>query len=358
MNLIKTLFVGFLMTMSIVCGQTQIMPVLTPASINTLVDKAITQNPKVVSTTLSMVGDVSFSYQVWVPNSYAGTVSVTPTAGLLYTGQSVLLAMTISPAALEVGSYQVPVIVAGYVNGTVMQSVTMMLQLNVINSMIPENGPPSATDRVVPHLAVGGGWETVIRVMNYDSVVSQSAIEFRSATGAKRKFNVNGVDTYQVPVVLGKNSVSEYRIRSTIAETGMAIVRTLSGGIPAVTTTYQQLDPVKESAVQIKESTSEAVMYFNNKGRRSFGVAVGNNYTSDASVVFELYNTFGQMFYSQIITVPAYGNRVFTLEDVIPATFNVDGVIRVKSILGVPSLSVFGIQYDLDSGSFSTELAN
>lgn len=358
MNLVKTLFVGLLMTMSIVCGQTQIMPVLTPASINTLVDKAIAQNTKVVSTTLSMVGDVSFSYQVWVPNSYAGTVSITPTAGLLYTGQSVVLAMTINPAALEVGSYQVPVIVAGYVNGTVMQSVTLMLQLNVINSMIPENGPPSATDRVVPHLAVGGGWETVIRLMNYDSAVSQSVIEFRSATGARRKFSVNGIDTYQVPVVLAKNSVSEYRVRSTVAETGVAVVRTLSGGIPAVTVSYYQLNPAKESAVQIKESTSESTLYFNNKGRRSFGVAIGNNYTTDAPVVLEFYNTFGQMFYSQIMTVPAYGNAVFTLEDAIPSTFNVDGVMRVKSVLGVPSLSVFGIQYDLDSGSFSTELGN
>jgi hypothetical protein len=334
-------------------GQATAIPSVAPGTLPVSVDKAVTtkftlENP----VKLAVSGSGYFPFNVWVPESYQNVLSITPTSGFLSAGQEKEFSLTFNVQDVPVGVYNFPVIFVGTLGNNM--SVSLSVTLNVMNSFLNIPDTPVETDRFVSHVAAGGGWKTTLRVSNKYPSQMKTFVVFKNNNGQTKTFRVNGQTVFELPLVLAPNTVMDLVVDSDGAlETGVASVKAASENVAGVNVIYSSAEPQFSTSVNLTPSSNDFSLYFNNTGRNSTGMAVGNNSMEFILCMVKIYSKTGELVSVESLVVPPLGSKVFVLDNIFPVVRGMEGMLRIET--GEKSISVFGIQFDLDSGVFYME---
>jgi hypothetical protein len=340
---------------------------VSPASASVTFDKSTQTTVALPSVTLTAPGNSNYWYVISVPAQFSNVIVTTPGLGLITAGNNATVNFTAGAGlnALDVGSYVVPIsFIPLYPSLTdpALNNVVYTITINVTNSRTYVL--PGANDRLISHLAAGDVWKTRIRMVNTTGSASISEVRFYDDNGRSTNYLVNGFSTSFVPAVtVPAHGVVDLIVDAAGLKTGTATVHTVLGSIPGINVSYIGSNPHFESAVEVKPSnaSSFSVAFENNSARRrSTGVAISNALNYEQTVTLEFLDSEGNSLVPQgtanpRVTIPAGGHYIFTMDTTYDFIKNKSGVLRVTG--SQPTLTGFGLVFDLNAGSFYTEPA-
>ena len=340
---------------------------VSPASASVTFDKSTQTTLTLPSVTLTAPGTSNYWYLASVPNEFAGVITVNPVFGAIAAGLTGTVTFSAGTGinALDVGSYVIPVSFVPLYTSTgqnTLQSIVYTITINVTNSRTYVL--PGANDRMISHVAAGDVWKTRIRLVNTTNSSSISEVRFYDDNGRTANYLVNGFSTSFVPAVtVPAHGVVDLIVDSATLKTGTATVHTVLGSVPGINVSFVGSNPRFESAVEVKPNniSSFSVAFENNSARRrSTGIAISNALNYEQTVTLEFLDGDGNSLVPQgtanpRVTIPAGGHYIFTMDTTYDFIKNKSGVLRVTG--SQPTLTGFGLVFDLNAGSFYTEPA-
>lgn len=227
------------------------------------------------------------------------------------------------------------------------------------NQMKPRTAPSkplmySSTalgDAVLPQIADGGGWQTMITILNLRPTATTAYIDCAGDSGSPQAFEWSGMGTYanlEGPLA-GYGSI-EIITQGTAALTsqGYCIVyATQESGndvaafaIYAYAPTGQQVS-VPASPVGLTNSLNSLILAFDNTNGYAYGVALVDTNTSVTGNSGDTVNwTFQDMGGNAVargsFSIFPMGHTSFMLADTIPATANTRGTVTFTIVDSVP----------------------
>lgn len=353
----KKLTTLFLFSLSALYSQA-VYPTITPANAVVTFDKAtdvIKYLPPIVITTPANAG---FLYSTQVPADFTNAVLTYPTIAYVPPGTTGTVQMAVVASALPVGNYVINVNFSQAAQPVF--NLGFGLTINVIDSR--NYVPPSASDRFIPHIAVGNGWSTRIHLINGTSNSSYTEVRLYDSSGNSSPFIVNGFRSDYIPSLsippYGSIDV-EINGEGNMIKTGTAILKTQSGSVPGINIIYVNNQLKTESDVELKPANLTSFnIAFDNVGRNSTGIALGNALNYEQTVTLQWFDPQGQKFNPNnvyTVKIPAYGQVIFTSDLSFPFTQGKVGTLRVTG--SQASLIGFGLKFNLDAGTFVTHPA-
>ena len=278
--------------------------------------------------------------------------TVNPPSGYLSPGGSVPLTVTLNAAALTTGTYTVPVVI----NATTSLSgsgststVSYGLSLIVIDS---RNYNPDA-NAVVPDIVSGGGWKTVITLLNPSAAASLVNVKFYDITGTPMAVTVEGQKTSQFPALVSANGVATLTLSepSGTITSGTIEFSTVYGTAPKAFVTYDNsnFQAIIPAAVPNVSSFS---LGFNETGNSRTGLALGNYLNFTQVINLQFYDSLGNYIETQMLTLPPYGSTSIILQNMDPALAGKTGLVKVSALHS--GISGFGINLNVAKGYFVT----
>lgn len=337
----------------------QSLPTLSPANGSLTFDKATDTVKYLPEVTITASPTTNFFYTTNIAPEFASAVYVTPSVNYLFAGGTARVQISVAANTLPVGIYNIP-IVFGQSSPPVILGYTLQLTVTDSRTYVL----PTAAERMVPHVAAGGGWVTRMRLVNTGNTASINEFRFYTSAGSTTTFVVNGFETDYLPAVnvpaRGYLDVIMQSPDSTL-KTGTVRIKTLVGTVPGVNVIYASATPNFESAVELKTATASTLTIgFDNRGRNSTGIALGNALNYDQEVTLEWFDAVGLIIPVAgldvvKIRIPANGQVIFTMDQRFPVTAGRTGTMRVTG--QQPALVGFGLKFDLGAGVFYTEPA-
>lgn len=342
---------------------------IAPATASVTFDKSTQTSVSFGPVAVTAPLNTDYFYEISIPAQYASVITPVNNynVGWIPAGTSAQVSFVSGAglAALPVGSYNIVVslvpLYATFQNNQ--NTLTYTITLNVTNSRTYVL--PGANDLTVPHLAAGGVWKTVIRLINTSSAVSINELHFFNDNGQTASYLVNGFSTNFVPAVTvpAKGFVDVVVDAPAATISGTATIHTDQGSMPGVTVTYVCSNPRFQSSVEVKPSNSSgfSVAFENNSTTRtSTGFAVSNALNYDQIITLDFVDATGTSLLpvgatAPRLVVPAGGHYISVIDNDFPFTRNQKGLIRITG--SQPALMGFGLIFDLNSGFFFTSPA-
>ena len=331
------------------------IPSITPGIVSLTVDKAVDETKLLPPITLSVNAAGHFAYTIILPQDIEPHVKVLPKNGFLFPNGSDVLTVEVNLKNLTPGTYYFPIVAKGLPEGVNITgySVSTHVTLNVINSLNP-NDQPNQADRMVPHIAVGGNWSTTVRLYNPSERMVKQWVQLFSQTGTPMIMKVNELNIKEFPIELKPKTVKELVFSGDgELQVGTAVFKMVSGVTPGINVIYNQKKPVRETAVKIDEGSEIAMIKFDNKGRKSTGLVIGNFGKDVQDVEIEVYDVDGMKKEVKFVRVPSMGSVVFASDEKFLSLKDTEGTLIIRGI--GKWLMVYAIQFDLDNETFSTE---
>lgn len=198
------------------------------------------------------------------------------------------------------------------------------------------------------HIASGGGWQTLITLVNTGASPAQVQLDFFDDPGNAMTlpllFPQTGVTSNQASVsqtlaagaslliqtqgsASQPSQVGSARLTATGAVDGFAVFQ--SSGQEAVV-------PLEAGIV------NSYTLAFDNTGDLSNGIALANPSGNDVSIPATLRDETGATLATTSLTLPAHGHRSFMLTDQFAAAANIRGSVEIPS--GAAQIGVIGIR--------------
>ena len=206
-------------------------------------------------------------------------------------------------------------------------------------------------DAVLPQIADGGGWQTMITIINLRATDTTAYVICAGDDGSPQAFEWTGMGTYatlQGP--LAGNGSIEITTQGTAAITsqGYCLVTATEGSGNDITAfaiysygpTGQQVS-VPASPVGLTNTRNSLILAFDNTYGYSYGVALVDSNTSVTgnpgdTVNYSVQDTEGAAVDRGSFTIVPMGHTTFMLADKIPSTANMRGTITFTIVDTVP----------------------
>jgi len=205
-------------------------------------------------------------------------------------------------------------------------------------------------DALLPQIADGGGWQTMITIINLRSTETTAYVDCGSDTGDPQPFEWSGIGTYaslQGPVA-GYGSI-EIITQGTANKLGQGycLVSTTEGAgndvaAFAIYSYAGQEVSVPASPVGLTNSRNSLILAFDNTNGYSYGVALVDTNTSVTGNSGDILNwtvqdTEGNVVARGSFKIAPMGHTSFMLADAIPAAANTRGTVTFTIVDTVPN---------------------
>ena len=210
------------------------------------------------------------------------------------------------------------------------------------------SSPPSS----IAHIAAGGGWTTVITLVNLSSAPVSVTVALHNDDGNDLMLPVTTTqqDTSQtitvssVSATMNPNSTLIISMGNQVASTvvGWADVTSTGsvGGYAIFRQTPQNGSP-SEGSVSLQSQFSPTVtLPYDNTAGFVMGVALANLSTSFANVTVTMWDDVGNQIGTQNLNIAGSGHSAFVLPNQFPLTSGKRGIVRFQSTGGIAGLGL------------------
>jgi hypothetical protein len=211
----------------------------------------------------------------------------------------------------------------------------------------------------MPHLAVGGGWDTVVQLVNTSSSLAWLSVGFFADSGFPFPIptSITGEDTDGAGnfnrmigphSVLTDTSLGTGSVQAQVASAQLSADSGVSGFIR-----FHYAPNGQEAIVPLEtRNASSYSLMFDNTGGITTGAAIANLASTASTVPVVIRNDGGMQLGSASITLPAQGHSSFTLSDQFISTVDQTGTIEFDTPTA-GRISVLGLRFP-PSFHFST----
>jgi len=208
------------------------------------------------------------------------------------------------------------------------------------------NGSGSLAD-----LASGGGWETLIELVNSSAAAAQAHLRFYADSGAQLALPVTSSDlglnanTASVDATLppgGSALISSTGATGSIQQNGSAQL-TSDPGVTGFLI-FQFTSTGQEVLVPAESGSAHAyVIAFDQTNGLTTGISLSNGTAQMANVFVTLRDQNGVTFAFSILTLAPLGHKAFVLTDLFPSAAGTYGTVEIDPPLG-GQIGVVGIR--------------
>jgi len=230
----------------------------------------------------------------------------------------------------------------------------------------PKSSFVSSATRVFPHLATGGGWETVVVIVNMSAAPVDFVASFYDELGAPMKVTFsefpsgNITTTSAIDGHLGTDGSFNFSLFDATPNTQVGWMMldydTTShriGGYAAFR--YRAGGVINEGLVPMSGyDDTRFFMSFDNIEGFATGIALANPSNNSNSVTIEALDLDGNLITTGHLTLPAGGHHSFVLADSFPALTGRTGTLYVSS--NQTMLSAVGIRMNVAGGYTFTSI--
>jgi hypothetical protein len=279
------------------------------------------------------------------PTTGAPLITFNPSYNVLQPGQSDAVIMRVNVDALSLGQFGLPIIISD-LNTSATQTVILTLTVADLRTLtIP---PP--TTRIVPHLASGFGWRTIIQFTNPSNLSSVVEADFFNPSGTPTAFRLRdgrfSSSTEDVIPGYGTKSIVLEDLFNKDTLTGSVEIKPLLNNPVGVTIMYETTDAAAHiAALQATPvNTGNLTLFYDNTGGRVTGVALLNSLNYPQTLTITYYDDGGDVLSTQMVNLPAKGQTSFVVTD--PNVANRMGVFTVSA--PIPALTGFTLRFNKD----------
>jgi len=208
------------------------------------------------------------------------------------------------------------------------------------------------------HFASGGGWDTIITLVNNGAASAQAQVNFYDESGNPATLPLD------FPQGASPQSASTYS--QTLKPGGILVIDSQGGTNPSVGSAqllsdgnvsgfliFRYLPTVQEAAVDlVVQNASTYTLPFDNTGGIATGIAMSVLSTASTSVQILVQDDKGTTLATDTITLPGRGHKSFVLGSRYPAAGAVRGSIQFQPSAG-SEIGVIGIRA-LPTGAYTT----
>jgi hypothetical protein len=211
------------------------------------------------------------------------------------------------------------------------------IQVNSVQTQSP------ARTGVLSHIAAGGGWNTVITLVNTSLAAVPLTVAFHNDDGSALSLPITttlqGVaqtsTTASVTATINPNATLLIAMGDQIPSTvgGWADVESVGplGGYAIFRSTPQSGSPSEGTVPLQTQFPSSITLPYDNTAGFAMGVALANLSTSSANVAAAMWDDSGNLLGTQTIEITASGHTSFDLPMQFPLTAGKLGVITFQS---------------------------
>ena len=202
------------------------------------------------------------------------------------------------------------------------------------------------TSAVLPHLAAGGGWSTVLSLINSSAAAVPATVAFRGDDGSPLKLLVTTIQqgvaitttSSSVSATINPNStvLISTEDQSTNLIKGWADVQSNGplGGYAVFRSSAPTGLPV-EGAVPLQTQFQAVInIPFDNSAGFVTGVAIANQSTASANIAVSAWDENGLALGSQSVQLAAGGHAELLLPGLLPLTAGKRGLIKLQGPAG------------------------
>lgn len=214
----------------------------------------------------------------------------------------------------------------------------------------------SPFDRAIPQIALGGGWQTTINILNMDAGDVSFRLVFRTAAGQPWTVPLEGRGTassFPITVRRGQTLTlatgeraeldqgwARVEVDCCFALAGFAIFRQRAASRPDF-----------EAVVPFTRPANSSFLIFDNTAGFTTGMSLSNGYAGTPSpLLVRIRDAEGNQIASRTLNLPADGRIVGALPALLPETTGRGGSLEISS---TGSFSVLGLRF-ADAGPFTS----
>jgi len=344
MKIFKYAFLICLINVGMAFAQLSISPGISSVTYDVARDTSITLPD--VTLTNNGTGGI-----FWNTNNNTG-INIYPAVGYLPAGATVNVVIQVNASTYSVGNYYIPVNFLSkdaVITGGNSWSISYGITLTVVDSrtFVVTNKP------IIPHVASGAEWKTVITLLNPSPTASLVDIKFYDPTGQPTTFTVDGVprgDYLTVVSAYGTSTITLFELTGPV-KTGSLEFQTLYGQDPKAFANYVNNSFEAFISADVPNSSSMTIG-FDNTGTNRTGLALGNylNFAQDITLTF--YDYTGVLLDTQIMRLNPYGQSSFELSQTFSKISGKRGIVKISAARN--GLSGFAFKFNLSKGYFVT----
>jgi len=233
---------------------------------------------------------------------------------------------------------------------------------------------PMAGQGTLAHIAVGGGWQTTLTLMNLSVTAASAQINLYSDTGAPLVVSASGQTgtnsqfTVSIPP---KGSASlVFNTSSSTSSGGWINVTSLNGALLRGQGTFGYaafnwlgVVPLTPSGSNVSciiplppAQTNTITLPFDETSGTVFGLALANISSTSQSISIEFDDQNNVVLATDTLTMASLNHQSFTLDQKYPAVKNQQGVLRITAAYQSVSAVAFTDPNGSLNGNFSTVL--
>ena len=205
---------------------------------------------------------------------------------------------------------------------------------------------------VLSHIAAGGGWTTVITLINTSLVAVPVTVALHNDDGSALTLPVTttqqGVSqtttTSSVNATISPNATWLISTGDQVASTVVGWADVLSSGSLggyAIFRTSSPNSPVSEGTVPLQSQyPSTITLAYDNTAGFVMGVALANLSTSSANIRADVWDDSGNQLQPATFTIAGSGHTSFVLPNQLPLTAGKRGIVRFQATGGIAGLGL------------------
>ena len=202
--------------------------------------------------------------------------------------------------------------------------------------------PAPTRSGVLSHIAAGGGWTTVITLVNTSSTAVPVTVAFHNDDGSALSLPVTTTQqgasqtttAASVSATINPNAtllVSTGQLASTVVGWADVLSSGSLGGYAIFRSTPQTGSPSEGTVPLQSQFPSTVTLPYDNTAGFVMGVALANLSTSAANITATMWDDSGNVLGTQIITIAGSGHSSFVLPTQLPLTAGKRGIVKFQS---------------------------
>ena len=214
--------------------------------------------------------------------------------------------------------------------------------------------PPTPTltrTGVLSHIAAGGGWTTVITLVNTSSAAVPVTVALHNDDGSvltlpvttTQQGNSQTTTTASVSATINPNAtllISTGQLASTVVGWADVLSTGSLGGYAIFRQTPQTGSPSEGTVPLQSQFPSTVTVPYDNTASFVMGVALANLSASLASVTVTMWDDLGNQLGTQNLNFPGSGHTAFVLPNQFPLTSGKRGIVRFQAAGGITGLGL------------------
>lgn len=220
------------------------------------------------------------------------------------------------------------------------------------NVVVTDLGP--FRSGVLAHIAAGGGWTTVISLVNTSMSAVPVTINLRGEDGAPLTMPVTStqqnvsqtVTTWSLNTVINPNATWFISAGEQMATTAVGWAEVVSSGVNGFAIFRQStVNGSSEGTVPLQTQFPSIMMVpYDNTNGFVTGLALANLALNGVTVMATMWDHAGVLLGSQPVTLPGNGHTSFAFPDKLPFTAGKRGMVRFESV-GGGGLTGLGLRF-------------